>query len=281
MPRFEDAPVTWIILIVYLAAAAWTGLLDPTTESLVSHGAAVGLLLPDEPWRLVSHAFLHGGLIHLAFNSMALTWVGPTLERALGGTRFALLYFITAIAGGIMGSLFQPEITPLVGGSGALFGMFGGTIALFTRMGRSQLEFLDYHGPRSILGLVAANLVIGFLLPMVSNAAHIGGLIAGFVLTYLFYARGRTGPDGLTRIIQAGWIALFLAGMLYTARPTLSLLWSVREAMHGATLEIREAHDRRLRNEGYPLKAAEAEFREVLPQVWGETGRRVVKRLFD
>ena len=281
MPRFDDAPVTWIILVAYLGMAALTGIFSPSTESLVQHGAAVGLIVPDEPWRLLSYAFLHGGLMHLAFNAMTLTFIGPALEKSLGGERFVALYVVTSIVGGVFGTTASSDLTPLVGGSGALFGMFGATIAHLMRLGRSQLEFLDYHGPRSLVTLVFANLVLGFLLPMVSNSAHIGGLIAGFVFVYVFVDRGRRAPDLWTRVTKAGWIAIGLALVTYAMRPVLSEGWSIRQAIHASTVESRAAHERRLNRMGFELDQIEDELRTHLPELWGETGMRTVKRLFD
>lgn len=280
MPALQDAPVTFVVLFVYLVATAWTGLY-PTTESLVGHGAAVGFLVPDEPWRLVSAAFLHGGVLHVGVNSFSLIWVGPMVERSLGGSRYVLLYLVTAIGGNITGLLSQSPLAPLIGGSGAIFGMLGALLALFMRMGRTHLEFLAFHGPRSLVGMIVANLVLGFMIPQVSNAAHVGGLISGFVLTYMFFDRGRGAADAVTRLLQAGWIAIFAAGVLYSTRPTLSWSWSVRQALHGSTLEIREDHARRLRLEGFTLGDLEREFRTELPEVWGDSGRRLVQRLFD
>ena len=166
---------------------------EPTREQLLEHGAAVGIFVQGgEPWRLLTHAFLHGSLIHLAFNTFFLIQIGPMLERRMGGVKFALLYTVAAVSGGIVASLWNAPYVCLVGGSGALFGMLGAAVAINLRSGRHLLDFLDYHGPRQLLGLIAINLFLGLVIPFVSNAAHIGGLVSGFTLSFCFLERQRT-----------------------------------------------------------------------------------------
>ena len=218
----DETPVSYVIALAYVTMAFLTDPMNPETADLIHYGAGMGFLIQDgEPWRLITHAFLHGGLIHLAFNTFFLIQIGPMLERRLGSPRFAVLYMITAIAGGMVGSLWHEPTTPLVGGSGALFGMLGAAVAINMRCGRHLLDFLDYHGPRQLLGLIAINLILGLLIPFVSNAAHIGGLVSGFALSFCFLERGRAGIDGAGRVTQAGWIALFVSVLFYCCFPVL------------------------------------------------------------
>ena len=220
MEQVNRTPLTFIILLAYLTLAVVTNPFDPTNKQLLEYGAAQGMLVQQgEVWRLLAYAFLHGGLLHLAFNSYFLFIVGPSLETALGSPRFAVVYFVSALGGGIGGCMWHSPLTPLVGGSGALFGMMGAALALNMRQGRHLLDFLNYGGPRQLLGLIGINLVIGFMLPQVSNAGHIGGLIAGFALTFCFLERGRGAIDGTARAIQAGWIVLLASLTFYCVRP--------------------------------------------------------------
>jgi hypothetical protein len=98
--------------------------------------------------------------------------------------------------------------------------MMGGVLALNMRAGRHLLDFLEYSGSRSFLGLVLGNLVLGWVIPHVSNAAHLGGLLAGFVLTFCFLERGRALADRVTRAAQVGWLVLLASTTLYTCFPT-------------------------------------------------------------
>jgi membrane associated rhomboid family serine protease len=207
MPRFDDAPVTWIILIAWLGMAGLTGLLSPSSEALLRYGAAMPLLVPDEPWRLLAYSFLHHGFLHLAMNAIGFAWIAPSLEQALGGVRFVTLYVVSAVIGGVCGGLGIHPLAELAGGSGAVFGVFGAAIAMLMHLGRSKLEFLHYHGPRSLVTLIAANFAIGLMLPRVSNAAHLGGLIAGFVFVFVFCGRERAAPDRWTHVAKSAWLA--------------------------------------------------------------------------
>ena len=219
LDQINRAPFTYLVLLAYLTLASVTGFVEPNGEKLQQLGAAVGVLIQQgEVWRLLAYAFLHFGAIHLALNSYFLMIVGPSLEQSIGTPRFALLYVIAAIGGGVGGSLWHDPRTPLVGGSGALFGMMGAALALNMRRGRHLLDFLNYGGPRQLLMLIVANLAIGLLIPMVSNAGHVGGLVAGFVLMFCFMAPGPL-RDPVTGVIRAGWIALFAALLLWCWRP--------------------------------------------------------------
>jgi membrane associated rhomboid family serine protease len=188
----DEIPVTLLV------ALAWVTLLvvcEPfRDEEFAARLARFGWLTPHgalaEPWRLCSYSFLHGGVLHLVFNLSALMSLGPALERSLGSLAFALLYVVSAITGGLAICLANDPFAPTVGGSGSVFGMLGALVAMNMRSGRHVFAFLDFEGPRRLLGWIAVNLLIGFLLPMVSNSGHIGGLLGGFLLTFLWLRSG-------------------------------------------------------------------------------------------
>lgn len=220
--QVNETPVTFIVLVAYIALAIVTGQDgERHGELLIRYGAAYGPLVQDgEPWRLLTYAFLHGGFVHLAVNSVSLWFLGPPLERTFGSAKFVVIYVVAAIGGGIGATLWSP-FTLLVGGSGALFGMIGAILALQMRLGRHLLDFLNDVGARQFLVLTIALLIAGALIPFVSNSGHVGGLIAGFALTFCFLERGRTPADRLSRVIQAGWIALFVSLLSYCAHPVV------------------------------------------------------------
>jgi len=288
-PRPDETPVTWIIALAYVTIVVLMATFDdqssafhPSSAALMTYGANAGILLLDEPWRLLSHAFVHDGVIHLGFNLWFLTWMGPQLERDLGSVRFSALYVVGALGGGIVGTLWNSSLTPLVGGSGALFGMMGAAVALMMRRGRSHLDFLDYHGARNLLTLIAANLVLGFMLPMVSNAAHIGGLIAGFACAFWFLEKPRTAPDALYRATQAGLVAALLALTLYCTRPVLDEFWHLRCAASESTpMELREQHAK-LYGRSLPGAIADGEqLTDAVQRAWGNPGKRLREHWSD
>jgi len=124
-------------------------------------------------WRLVTSVFLHVDLIHILFNMYALTIFGPMLEGALGRLRFIALYLVCGLAGSVMVYWFSEPNIPTLGASGAIYGLFGATFAVFARRG------LQLQGLFVLMGI---NLAITFLVPRISWQGHIGGLLAGLLL---------------------------------------------------------------------------------------------------
>ncbi|WP_396894421.1 rhomboid family intramembrane serine protease [Mycolicibacterium sp.] len=165
-----------------------------------------------EYYRLATSAFVHFGLIHLLFNMWALYVLGPPLERHLGRLRFAALYGLSALGGGVMVYLFSPANVPTAGASGAIFGLFGATFVTSKRLN------LDV---RWLIGLIAVNLVITFSVPGISWQGHLGGLLVGALVAAVYvYA-----PRARRTLVQAGasigLVVMF--GVLIAAR-TATLL---------------------------------------------------------
>lgn len=259
--RAAETPVSYILLIAYavfmLPGERSNGLGEGSLHDwAMEHLAAVGAdIQAGEPWRLLSYALVHGGFVHLVFNGMALVWLGPPIERALGGGRFFSLYAVTALGGGITGVWWHGPWDPLVGGSGSLFGMMGAILALNMRAGRHLLDFLEQEGTRSFLSLILVNLILGWVIPHVSNAAHVGGLLVGFVFTFVFLVPGRGPRDGLARAARAGWFALLLSTTIYTCVPTARADYLLRRL-----IETSDPHER----ESVAL-ALEGTARDMLP----------------
>lgn len=212
----DEIPVTLVVAIAYATLAVVTGMLGPDEEfaaRLATYGwLTPGLVASGEPWRLVGYAFLHGGILHLLLNMASLWSLGPALERSLGSARFAGLYLLSALGGGLAVCLVYAPSQPVVGGSGALFGMMGAAVAMNMRAGRHLLAFLDFEGPRRLLGWIALNLAMGVAVPIVSNTGHVGGLLAGFVGTFLWLRPGEPSPA--RRRWRLATTALF-AGLLF------------------------------------------------------------------
>src|SRR5665648_31691 len=170
-----------------------------------------------EPWRFLTSAFEHspGQLLHILFNMYALWVMGSYLEPMLGRLRFAALYLICAI-GGSVGYLWltSPQLdpvagvyswVPVVGASGAVFGLFGALLVLNRHLGRSS-------GP--IIGVIAINAVIGFVVPGIAWQAHLGGLLTGIALAAVITT---TAPQNRRRLqlpaITAVLVLLAVAAM--------------------------------------------------------------------
>jgi membrane associated rhomboid family serine protease len=143
-----------------------------------------------EYWRLVTPVFVHGSLLHLGFNMYALWIIGPTVETLYGSPRFLLIYVVCAAAGSAASYVFS-SAQYSVGASGAVFGLFG-VLLVADRVHKPALTRNARNLTMQIGGLIAINLVIGFTIPGIDNAAHIGGLLAGAWLGWVLVPRGAT-----------------------------------------------------------------------------------------
>jgi membrane associated rhomboid family serine protease len=143
-------------------------------------------------WRLFTATFLHSDrtFIHILFNMYVLYAYGPMVEQAFGHVRFAAFYLVAGLAGSAASYAFSAVNILGVGASGAIFGIVGVLVVHFYNRGQRQVV-------NSLLGFIGINLVLGFVLPGIDNAAHIGGLIGGAALGYGFDNGGR--PASATR----------------------------------------------------------------------------------
>lgn len=168
------------------------------------------ILAADQPWRFLTAAFLHSPswFLHIAFNMYALWLLGPYLEALLGRLRFAALYLTSAI-GGSVGYLLMADplgrswVTPTVGASGAVFGLFGAIVVVNRRLGRQMNQ---------ILVVIAINGVIGFLVPGIAWQAHLGGLVTGAAVAAALAYAPRSRRD-VVQLVGVSGIAVLLAGV--------------------------------------------------------------------
>lgn len=139
-------------------------------------------------WRLLTSAFVHGNLLHLAMNMFALWQAGQLVERIFGSARFAGLYLLAGI-GGSLGSLLWGLVTqhPVnsVGASGAIFGIIGGLFAFIGREHSGVPPTVVRDLRSSLAPFLLFNIGAGFLYPHTDNAAHIGGLVGGWLAGHL------------------------------------------------------------------------------------------------
>lgn len=166
-----------INVFVYLVTVFQGGGLAQPGGWVFENGALVGVLVGDgEWWRLVGAMFLHGSVLHVAFNMLALYWLGSVVEQALGTGRFLLVYFAAGLAGSAGALVFSSPFAVTVGASGAIFGIMG------------ALLVLEYLATGSLAGqaagLIVINLVLTFAIPNISVGGHLGGLAGGIAATY-------------------------------------------------------------------------------------------------
>lgn len=167
----------------------------------IGHMAEIGACVPSfvvldgEYWRLLTAAFLHFGIQHIANNMLILLVMGGHLERALGHIRFVIFYLLSAvIANGIscFRSFAAAERVVSAGASGAVFAVTGGLLFAAVR-NRGRFEDLSI---KQLVIMAALSLFLGFRDTGVNNTAHVSGLIAGLLLAMLFYRPGRRRQEG-------------------------------------------------------------------------------------
>lgn len=172
--------------IVFAIVSFMSGsLFNPTTEALLFMGAKDSVLLAQgEFWRLLTPIFVHIGLVHFLFNTWALYALGYELERILNRNCFLIIYLVSGIAGNICSALFSLSVS--AGASSSLFGLLGCGFIIERRIGRIVEE---RTGLKQKVGaystMVVANLILGFIVPQIDNAAHLGGLIGGVISIFI------------------------------------------------------------------------------------------------
>ncbi len=172
-------PATLALIVALGAIFAWqlqSGALA-SRESIIAAGALVrDHVMRGEWWRIMSATMLHGSGQHLVSNVVSLYILGMATEHAYGARRMLLMYLASAIAGSLLSMAMSDG--PSVGASGAIFGLMGAVIVLFWRY-RGELLVRDKRIGVVIAGWALLTLLSGLMVPMIDNAAHLGGLIGG------------------------------------------------------------------------------------------------------
>jgi rhomboid protease GluP len=191
------------------------GLVTQPQEVLAQGALVPTFVARGEVWLLVTSIFLHSGFVHLALNMLSLYFLGSFVEEVFGGWRFAALYALSGLAGGVA-FLYFGGAGPAVGASGASVGLLGSIFGYTIRRGT-----FSWQNPliRQLLILTALNIYIGLSVENISNTAHVGGLLGGLLFGYLsatsvYSSKGlRAGTPttivlGLELVFLAAWILL-------------------------------------------------------------------------
>jgi membrane associated rhomboid family serine protease len=194
---FSSTPATVVLIALNVAAffaeiATGGGGFETLSSSLIPEFGLFGPSVAEGEWyRLVTSAFLHAGLWHIAVNMLLLYVLGRLLEPGIGTIRFVGVYVVSLLAGSFGALLLSPESLSY-GASGAVFGVLAATFAIARGRGIDALA--------SRIGIVLLiNLAITFGVPGISVGAHLGGLAAGVLcgLTIVAGERGRLGENHL------------------------------------------------------------------------------------
>lgn len=203
------------VLVFIIMVISGVGFMDPSAPDILVWGGNIrSYTAAGDWWRLITNVFVHIGFIHLLLNMYALLMIGTYLEPVIGRWKFLTAY----LAAGVMASLasiWWADNRVSAGASGAIFGMYGLFLALLTT------NYIDKHVRKallpSILVFVGYNLING-IKGNIDNAAHIGGLISGFLLGYAFYFLHVKQPRPQLFVIVAIVLAVLMALPVLSAR---------------------------------------------------------------
>ena len=180
--KYKESLVTYIlicinILIFIITAFLSKNIYNIDLYTLIALGAKVnGLIDNGQPWRLLTCAFLHGGLAHIAFNMYSLKIIGSEVEYVYGKVKYIGIYLISALGGSIFSYLFNADSIS-VGASGAIFGLLGAMLIFGIRhknkIGKAYIM--------NLFKVLLINIFIGVTLSNIDNGAHIGGLVFGCI----------------------------------------------------------------------------------------------------
>ncbi|MBH0065642.1 MULTISPECIES: rhomboid family intramembrane serine protease [unclassified Psychrobacter] len=194
---FKTAPVTTLLLVSFIGlfiVQVLTGVdaNNPSTEALLKWGAnALPYTMQEQPWRLVSSAFLHIGLMHLLFNGFAMYFFGQVAEPMFGSAKFLALFLLSAIGGNLLNSYVTwQSLLDGTGQPGLSAGASGGIMGIGAALLIAALFKISVNGMvlnlKSLIFIMGINLVYGFAVPGIDNAGHIGGAITGLIIALSF-----------------------------------------------------------------------------------------------
>ena len=203
-PLGRVPPVTALLLVAIWAVFALESLQpggSTNQDVLRTFGAvASDTLSSGQYWRLLATCFLHIGLLHIVSNAIALIWLGSLAERLYGPLRYLAIYLAAGIGGSIVAVLTSPPDQISAGASGAIMGVLGAMLAGSWRNRRITGAAAGRQLFSGMATVLVINLVIGFTVPNISNAAHLGGAAAGALLALLIPYRSPRYPrrDAIT-----------------------------------------------------------------------------------
>jgi membrane associated rhomboid family serine protease len=180
------------VAVFVVMAVAGVSIMNPTPQALLRWGADFGpLVAHGEWWRLLTAAFVHVGILHIALNMWVLFSGGIFTERLFGSRAFLTLYLLSAVGGSLASAAWQPFMVS-AGASGAIFGVYGGLVGLLlvqhksipkaavASVGTSAIAFVGYN---FLYGIVANSHILSGVsgISNIDLAAHLGGLITGLI----------------------------------------------------------------------------------------------------
>lgn len=210
-PDFAILATCVILYLIGLAidirpSGSWNPLtaLSPSTAALFRLGMTGGPGALERPWTMLTAVYLHGGLLHIFFNMMALRQLGPEARTAFGPARFFVLFTVAGVAGFVLSNLAGGS--PSIGASGAIFGLVGALFAHYRRHGGHLGAMLS----RQLLQWAIIMFAIGLMVPSINNLAHLGGFAAGFAFGHRVRGSAAQREGRNVQLLAAGLVVLTL-----------------------------------------------------------------------
>ncbi len=187
-------------------------LLSPSNTSLLLLGATGTIPIDyyQRWWTILTASFLHGGILHIAFNMIALHQLGPFVAHEYGTARFLIIYIVSGVVGFVLSYFVGIPFT--LGASASVCGLIGAILYY----GKSRGGYFGMAIYRQAMGWIVGLILFGLLLPGINNWAHGGGIAAGIAAGFVLGYEDRRAETGLHRAI-AGICALATAGAVLFA----------------------------------------------------------------
>jgi rhomboid protease GluP len=246
LPLATAVLVALNVLVWLLQVASGVAPLHPPAATLIAWGGNVPVLtLTGDTWRLLTSMFLHGGAMHLALNMLALAFTATRLEDEYGTARMLVIYVVGGLLASCSTILWNEWraahgdvvglVTVSVGASGAIMAQFG---ALLTALVMVPPRFASLPPARrpgvdtGLIQVVVINIALGFVVPHVDQAAHVGGLVAGMVLGAVMAAvpsatgaRAALARYGATALLATVCVSALLHGAPHDKLVALRAQW--------------------------------------------------------
>lgn len=206
-------PVTSSLLLlttgVFLSMLLLRGFDYESVQTVYDFGGVLGDEIQVDPiqsWRLLAAMFVHIGLQHFVLNMITLYFLGRIAEDLFGSKAFLALYLLSGLMGNLFVLAFSPEVVA-AGASTALFGIFGAIASLRFIARSPYIQYLS----QSYTSLILINILFSFM-PGISLAGHLGGLVGGGILAFVFPVYGE--QDSVKKSWRWGALALYTASAI-------------------------------------------------------------------
>lgn len=205
--NFVTLAILIVLFVVFLAETFMGG--SENINTLIRMGGMNNQLvaIKGQWWRLFTAQFLHIGWLHIASNAVMIYYLGQFLEPLLGHWRFLGIYLLSGVGGNLLSFGLGSDVTVSAGASTSLFGLFGAVIAMY--LANRQVPQMTYLGKQAI-ALAVINIVLDLFASGIDILGHIGGLVAGFLLTIILGSQYLRKYHNKIRVLAAVVLIIYV-----------------------------------------------------------------------